>query len=158
MGYMTDGLTFNVLRAANTARLPTFKNRKGEIAHSQADGSDWSDAEWFEALVGEIGEFANIKKKIRRGDIGPVEGKKLLADEDADIMTYFDLLMLRLDIDLGAAVIEKFNEVSERVGSPVQISEDGSDYRLVHPDADEFDDEWNEDESGDDSPDREDEG
>lgn len=29
-----DGLTFNALRNANIARLPLFKNSKGEPAHS----------------------------------------------------------------------------------------------------------------------------
>ena len=41
MGYMTDGLSFNVLRAANTRRMPQFKNAKGEPAHEKEDGSDW---------------------------------------------------------------------------------------------------------------------
>lgn len=69
MGYLTDGLTFNTLRQANKARLPTFKNAKGERAHSTDDGSDWSPAQWLQALVGEVGEFANLRKKYERGDI-----------------------------------------------------------------------------------------
>ena len=40
MGYLTDGLTFNNLREANKARLPQFKNAKGEPAHEKEDGSD----------------------------------------------------------------------------------------------------------------------
>lgn len=35
-------LTFAELREANIARLPQFKNKHGEPAHSQPDGSDWS--------------------------------------------------------------------------------------------------------------------
>jgi hypothetical protein len=42
MGYGTNGLTFNALRGANAARLPQFKNKHGELAHSKPDGSDWT--------------------------------------------------------------------------------------------------------------------
>ena len=64
MGYMTDGLTFNALRGANRARLPQFKNGKGEPAHSKPDGSDWCLAQWCNAVTGELGEAANLIKKI----------------------------------------------------------------------------------------------
>ncbi len=138
MGYMTDGLTFNTLRAANKARLPTFKNAKGERAHSTDDGSDWSPAQWVQALVGEIGEYANIRKKFERGDITLEEFKVEAAKELADIQIYLDILATRcLDtpgnphptgVNLGEATISKFNEVSKRVGSYVVIKDDGSDY------------------------------
>jgi len=38
MGYGTDGLTFNTLRGGNTARLPQFKNKYGQLAHAKPDG------------------------------------------------------------------------------------------------------------------------
>ena len=47
--------------------------------------------------------------------------KKDIADKVADVFTYLDLLAESLDIDLSKAVIEKFNEVSERVGFPDRI-------------------------------------
>lgn len=128
MGYMTDGLTFNTLREANKARLPTFKNAKGEPAHSQPDGSDWSDAQWLQAVLGELGEYANLRKKYDRGDIGPGTFLSAAAKELADIQTYLDILAFRLGVDLGRATIDKFNEVSRRVGSPIFIREDGSDW------------------------------
>ena len=37
------------------------------------------------------------------------------------MLTYLDLLAEVLVVDLGAAVIEKFNEVSVRVGFPDRI-------------------------------------
>lgn len=115
-------LTFTALRQANRARLPQFKNRKGEPAHSTADGSDWSLGEWCNALCGELGEAANIIKKIRRGDMAlDGEGRQALADELADIQTYLDILAFRAGIDLGAATVSKFNHVSRRVGSPVSL-------------------------------------
>ena len=129
-------LSFKTLREANRLRLPQFKNKHGGAAHSRDDGSDWSPAQWLQALVGELGEFANIRKKYERGDLTfeqyEIEAKKELAD----VQTYLDLLALRaLDpasrdieamgwthptgVDLGRATLEKFNEVSQRVGSTV---------------------------------------
>lgn len=67
MGYLTNGLSFNTLGAANKARLPHFKNSKGERAHSKQDGSDWSPAQWLQAVCGELGEYANARKKFERG-------------------------------------------------------------------------------------------
>ncbi len=129
MGYMTDGLTFNTLRGANVARLPTFKNRKGQLAHAKADGSDWSPAQWLQATVGELGEYANIRKKFERGDLTEAEFMREAANELADVQIYLDLLAFRLGIDLGRATMDKFNEVSERIGSPIRI--DADDWHLV---------------------------
>ena len=100
MGYMTNGLTFNALRGANTARLPQFKNKHGELAHSKKDGSDWSPAQWLQAVV----------------------------DELADVVIYLDILAMRLGVDLGAAVMDKFNRVSVRVGSTVRLDADDWHY------------------------------
>jgi NTP pyrophosphatase (non-canonical NTP hydrolase) len=124
-------LTFTELRRANTARLPQFKNKHGGLAHSQPDGSDWSPAQWLQAMVGETGEYANIRKKFERGDLTFDEYREAAAKELADIQIYLDLLAKRaLDlpgqphptgIDLGKAVREKFNEVSRRVGCEVML-------------------------------------
>ncbi len=113
------GLTFESVRAANVQRLPLFKNKHGVLAHGTPDGSDWSRAEWLEALVGEVGEYANWSKKLRRGDITPAEFETVSRSEVADIFGYLDLLAFRLGIDLGDAVRRKFNEVSNRVGAEV---------------------------------------
>lgn len=130
---MTDGLSFNTLRAANIKRLPTFKNAKGEPAHSEPDGSDWSPAQWLQAVMGELGEYANIRKKFERGDIDEAEFKELASPELADVVTYLDILCFRLGIDLGRSTIDKFNFISARVKSPVFLHEDGSDYFLRPP-------------------------
>ncbi len=128
MGFLTDGLTFNVLRGANTARLPQFKNNKGESAHSKKDGSDWCLAQWCNAVTGELGEAANIIKEIDNGNLTLDEARPLLAKECADIVCYLDLLAMRAGIDLGKATIDKFNEVSAKTGCSVRISADGSYY------------------------------
>jgi len=128
VGYMTDGLTFNTLRAANCARLPLFKDKHGRICHAP-DGSDWTPAQWLQAVVGELGEYANFRKKFERGDISEAQFRAEAAKELADVQTYLDILACQIGVDLGRATIDKFNEVSERMQCPVRILEDGSDYR-----------------------------
>jgi len=114
-------MDFQTLRAANIRRLPQFKNSKGQPAHSQPDGSDWSLAEWCNAVTGELGEAANLIKKVQRGDYTLDEARQDLADEFADIVTYLDILAMRAGVDLGEATRSKFNMVSTRVGSDVFI-------------------------------------
>lgn len=120
MGYGTNGLTFNTLRSANLERVPLFKNAKGEIAHQEGLKS-WSVDQWFKAVVGELGEFANISKKVDRGDFTQEEAKQAMADELADVQIYLDLLAARCGIDLGKATMKKWNEVSVRVGVSLYI-------------------------------------
>lgn len=141
MSYMTDGLTFNTLRGANKARIPQFKNKKGKRAHSKEDGSDWLLSQWVNATAGEGGEMAeallvfkalgraaNLVKKVERGDLALEEARKDLSKELADVAIYLDITAYRAGVDLGRAVIDKFNEVSVRVGSTVRIADDGSDW------------------------------
>lgn len=126
MGYNTNGLSFNALRGANTARLPQFKNAHGQPAHSEPDGSDWTPAQWLQAIVGELGEYANKRKKFERGDITAEAFHIEACKELADVQIYLDLLAYQLGIDLGQATIDKFNEVSERVGSDVRLDNAGA--------------------------------
>ncbi len=116
---MSVGLTFRNLRIANTRRLPTFKNKRGEPAHSEADGSDWALSTWCNAVLGELGELANLIKKVERGDLTLDEARVELGKECADVVTYLDILAFRIGVDLGEETLNKFNEVSRRVGSPV---------------------------------------
>jgi len=131
MGYMTDGLTFNALRAANMARLPEFRNRHGEPAHREPDGSDWSPAQWLQAVLGELGEYANVRKKFERGDLTLEEFYAAAADELADVQCYLDILAWQLNIDLGRATMEKWNRVSERIGCDIRLGPD--DWYRVKP-------------------------
>ena len=124
MGYLTNGLSFNTLRDANMKRLPTFKNKHGELAHSDPEGRDWSPAQWLQATTGELGEYANVRKKFERGDLSQQEFIEQAAGELADVATYLDILAFQLGINLGEAIRDKFNTVSERVGSPIYIGQD----------------------------------
>ena len=130
MGYLEgNGLSFRTLEEANMRRLPEFKNGRGEKAHSKDDGSDWCLAQWCNAVCGELGEAANLIKKIERGDFTLDEKRDALGAEFADVVIYLSILSNRAGIDLSTAVTRKFNEVSDRVGSQVYIQDDDWHYR-----------------------------
>lgn len=133
MSYISNGLSFRTLRAANLARLPEFKNAQGEPAHLQPDGSDWSLSDWCTAVTGELGEAANLIKKIRREDFTLAELEKSLADELADVAIYLDILAFRAGIDLGHAIESKWNATSERVGCNIRISGHDDDWHRTEP-------------------------
>ena len=114
-------LDFADLRNGNQKRLPLFKNSKGEAAHSEPDGSDWTLGEWMNAVAGEVGEAANLIKKVRRGDKTLDESREEIGKELADVVCYLDLVAFRAGIDLGEVVRKKFNEVSDRIGVEVKI-------------------------------------
>lgn len=79
---------------------------------------DWSFADWMCAITGEIGEAANLIKKLKRGkDID----KREIGFELADAITYIDLLMQELGLDTGDMLREKFNVVSNRIGSEIKL-------------------------------------
>lgn len=119
---MSRLLTFNDLRQANTKRLPKFKNRKGQTVHTQEDGSDWTLAQWSNACLGELGEAANVIKKVDRGDLTLEEARVDLGKEFADTLIYLEILSHRAGVNLADAVIQKWNEVSERIGFPYRLS------------------------------------
>lgn len=125
MGIKLCDLEFKQLREANLDRLPKFKNARGKPAHSKADGSDWRLSGWCNAVLGELGEAANIIKKIERGDMTLDEARERLGKELADVITYVDILAFRIGVDLGEVVMKKFNEVSIRVGVDTRLDELG---------------------------------
>ena len=118
---MISKLTFLSLHEANKIRLPLFRNSKGVVAHSKADGSDWTLLEWAGALCGEAGELANLLKKVRRGDKTLDEARADIGKELADNVIYLDIIAQQCGIDLGAAVTQKFNETSTKTGVAVYL-------------------------------------
>jgi NTP pyrophosphatase (non-canonical NTP hydrolase) len=110
-------LTFAAFRRANAARCVKW--------HPEGIAS-WSSSDWLTAVTGELGELASLLKMRNRERDGLPGNKfsptdKMIADELADVLTYLDLLAEVLGVDLGAAAVSKFNEVSERVGFPDRI-------------------------------------
>lgn len=84
---------------------------------------DWTLNDWAVALSGEVGELCNILKKNRRGDKayslegahGPATRREILK-ELADVITYADLMMTKLGANTRIELVDKFDEVSKRVG------------------------------------------
>jgi NTP pyrophosphatase (non-canonical NTP hydrolase) len=129
------------LRKQNVSRLKRW----------HGDDASWTGADWSNAMSGESGEMleaalaalsamtqasvktgivANTIKKIRRHETGlgtsyntpelePLIAK--LAEEIADVVIYADLLANHYGIDLGRAVVQKFNEVSVGNGFPERL-------------------------------------
>jgi NTP pyrophosphatase (non-canonical NTP hydrolase) len=120
MGYGTKGLSFNTLCAANQER----RQRETIEGRAYVKCKTWIPAQWMNALVGEVGELANILKKVDRGDFSLDVVRVDMSRELADIQAYLDILASELGINLGEATRLKFNEVSERIGSRVFIGED----------------------------------
>lgn len=102
------GLDLLELRKANVARCVTAFHPLDE----------WSETDWGCALAGEVGELCNLLKKRKRGQDVPL---KAVMDEIADVVIYADLLAARLGVHLSGPIRDKFNEVSERVGSDVRL-------------------------------------
>lgn len=87
---------------------------------------DWSLSDWMTAVLGELGEAANIIKKLNRvrdgmGDLNKESELALrtaLADELADADIYLDLLYQRAGIDRGRCIALQFNATSEKHDMP----------------------------------------
>lgn len=74
------------------------------------------------------GYLANAIKHVRRGEtegyskhIIKATNKEDIGREAADVVIYLDILCTRFGIDLGHAVRNKFNEVSDRVSSDIRL-------------------------------------
>lgn len=88
--------------------------------------NDWSPTDWGCALGGECGELLNFLKKMRRNEDGKITSLVTFEDikkEVGDIFAYLNLLCIRLNINMEDAIIDKFNEVSDRVGSSIKYRE-----------------------------------
>lgn len=80
--------------------------------------NDWSPTDWGCAMAGECGEACNFIKKQRRGEN---ISKEEIGKELADVVIYADLLAARLGINLSEAIIEKFNEVSNKHNCDIKL-------------------------------------
>ena len=115
-------LTFARVAEVNRKRCEAMDGFKHKI-------EDWSLGDWMTALTGEVGEAANIIKKMNRyrdgvtnvGDPSMPELRAMLEEELADIDLYLDLMYQRADIDRASAVRAKFNRTSAKIGSPARL-------------------------------------
>ncbi|MEH2402837.1 MazG nucleotide pyrophosphohydrolase domain-containing protein [Nostoc sp.] len=65
-------------------------------------------------LVGEIGEFSNIVKKIRRGDFQLEDKKNVLDEELIDIFIYLIKISNQMDVDLEDGFLNKLEKNKNR--------------------------------------------
>ena len=94
----------------------------------------WSMSDWMVAVLGELGEAANIVKKLNRVRDG-IPGNTTTADElrdklsleIADAYIYLDLLCQAEGINLQASVEKAFNGKSQQIGyTEAALGEKGS--------------------------------
>ena len=83
----------------------------------------WSLSDWMTATVGEVGEAANVVKKLNRirdNIQGNTESeyqlRQQLRDELADIAIYLDMLCQAAGFDLETIREEKFAKTSAKIG------------------------------------------
>lgn len=102
------GLNLAALRLANHTRQQEWDKDSSITAAYRAM-----------ELGGEVGEALNIVKKLERERLG-IRGSRAtvpeLAHELADVIICVDLIAMQYGIDLSAAVAQKFNATSEKVG------------------------------------------
>lgn len=67
-------------------------------------------------LVGEVGEFANIVKKVRRGDFEYDAVSPDLAEELSDVFAYTLKLANMMGIDLSDAYLAKMEKNKQKFG------------------------------------------
>ena len=116
-------ITFTAFSAANRARCES-PDGFGHAINS------WSLSDWFTAAMGELGEAANVAKKLNRVRDG-IRGNKeseselraKLRREVADVFIYLDLLAQSEGFTLGEAVAEVFDAKSAEIGYPHRIGQ-----------------------------------
>jgi NTP pyrophosphatase (non-canonical NTP hydrolase) len=88
----------------------------------------WSLSDWMTAVTGELGEAANVAKKLNRVRDGipgnletEAELREALRKEIADTFIYLDLLAQSQGFYLDDAAREKFKETSRKIGSPIEM-------------------------------------
>lgn len=103
------------LRQANRAR-----DKEWDPEHRINEGFRWKE------LIGELGELANVLKKIEREQLG-LRGtratKEDLEEELADVFICLDLLAMQLGVTWEAIVPRKFNATSEKYGLATRLEQ-----------------------------------
>lgn len=117
-------LTFDAFSQANLARCESPQG-------FEKPASAWSLSDWMTATLGELGEAANVAKKLNRirdgipgnGDLTEAGLRSMLADEIADTFIYLDLMAQSQGLRLSEIVAAKFDKTSAKIGYPVRLCE-----------------------------------
>lgn len=105
----------------------TFSERNRQRCESSTGFNhklgSWSMSDWMVATLGELGEAANVLKKLNRVRDGipgnkesEAELRAMLAEQLADAEIYLDLMFQAAGIDREKAIEEKFARTSEKIG------------------------------------------
>ena len=114
-------MTFGEFSQANRDRCESPQGFNHPLA-------GWSTSDWMTATMGELGEAANVVKKLNRVRDG-VPGNKQTADqlrdqlrkEIGDVFVYLDLMAQSLGFTVADAAAEVFNAKSAEIGYPKMI-------------------------------------
>lgn len=90
--------------------------------------NSWSSSDWMTATMGELGEAANIVKKLNRYRDG-INGNKEAEDvlraklrrEIGDVFVYLDLFAQSEGFTIEEAAREVFNSKSAEIGYPRNV-------------------------------------
>lgn len=111
-------MTFGEFSQANRERCESLDGFNHAL-------NGWSASDWMTALVGELGEAANVIKKLNRvrdGVPGNKQSEQELRDqlrkELGDTFVYLDLLCQSLGFSVADAATEVFNSKSIEIGYP----------------------------------------
>ena len=94
--------------------LREFQEANDARSRESFRSAGWNPLEWAGALAGEVGELANLLKKMRRGETVNMAD---VADEIGDVLPYLAHVATACGLDLEQCVTRKWNRVSVRVGS-----------------------------------------
>lgn len=111
-----EGVTFAEFSRMNRARCEAPNGFNHQL-------SSWSTSDWFTAIMGELGEAANVAKKLNRVRDGIPGNKKSaeelrddLRKELGDVFVYLDLAAQSLGFNIGDAAKEVFDAKSKDIG------------------------------------------
>src|SRR5262245_9868168 len=117
-------MTFDEFSRANRERCESPEGFRHAL-------DSWSTSDWFTAIIGELGEAANVAKKLNRIRDG-IPGNTETADELraklrkelADAFVYLDLTAQALGFRIGYAAVDVFNSKSIEIGYPKKLREE----------------------------------
>lgn len=134
---MAKDLTFKEFSRINRHRCESSAGFNHKL-------ESWPFSDWVIALVGELGEAANVIKKLNRVRDGipgnresPEKLQEKLAGELADAFIYLDLLCQACGVDLWISIPRKFDEKSREIGYPIRMLNRNGDLRQINWDKEE---------------------
>jgi NTP pyrophosphatase (non-canonical NTP hydrolase) len=109
------GMTFGQFSEANRARCESSQGFNHPL-------SGWSTSDWMTAMVGEVGEAANVVKKLNRyrdgvpgNKVSEAELRDQLRKELGDVFVYLDLMAQSLGFSIADAAARNWGTMPNSV-------------------------------------------